>query len=59
MSAGLIEITGNIVVHHAVRVPTASTPFTIDEPLRQLGSAPTCAELDRLDMVSIEKEVAA
>lgn len=52
-----IEITGNIVVHHPVRVPTASNIFTIDELLRQPGSAPTREALDALDMVSIEQEV--
>jgi hypothetical protein len=57
--SGYVEITGNIVVHHAVKVPTSSNVFTIDEPLRQPGSVPTRAELDALDMVSIEQEVAA
>jgi hypothetical protein len=57
MSAGLIEVTGNLVVHHPVRVRTSSNEFTIDEPLRQPGSAPTAAELDAMDMVSIEQEV--
>lgn len=54
-----IEITGNIVVHHPVTVPTASNIFSITELLRQPGSALTCSELDALDMVSNEQEVSA
>jgi hypothetical protein len=54
MSAGLIEITGNIVVHHPVAVPTASNIFSITELLRQPGSAPTRTELDAFDMEEAE-----
>jgi hypothetical protein len=42
----------------AVAVPTASNIFSITELLRQPKSAPTRLQLDALDVVSIEQEVA-
>jgi len=58
MSAEVIEVTGNIIVHHPVTVPTSSSPIAFSDRSTPTPSALSIKQLAALDAAEDFKEQA-